>query len=94
MLGVGGTPRQGISDTRRFPVKVPHGATLLDTLNAIVRAHGTLTWAITRSSTQDRRFPTTLLLFAGASGSGVGIGYRYIVRFSVPDGGAQGFAIP
>jgi hypothetical protein len=51
MVGVKVTPSQGVGDTKRFSVTIPKNGTLLQALNAIVRAHGTLTWAVQPSIT-------------------------------------------
>jgi hypothetical protein len=62
-------------DTRRFSVQVRQGATWLEALNAIVRAHGTLTWTIAplRPNRYDTAHPLAISLFVGGSGAGVGI---------------------
>jgi hypothetical protein len=72
---VGGTvpPGQGLGDTKRFSVAIPGNSTLLHALDAIVRAHGTLTWAMEPSMTRDASFPTTLSLLIGSTGVGFGI---------------------
>jgi hypothetical protein len=73
MVGVRTPAPAGPADTRRFSVEVPEGATLLEALNAIVRAHGTLTWALQPSFTGDINFPKSIMLFVGPFGVGVGI---------------------
>jgi hypothetical protein len=62
----------GPGDTRRFSVDTGGESTIREVLNAIVRAHGTLAWAYQHNEPGDRR-PATILLFIGASGTGVGI---------------------
>jgi hypothetical protein len=73
MVGVTATPSQGVGDTTRFSVDIPRGNTLLQALNAIVRAHGTLTWTIEPPNPRDPAFPITMSLRLGATGVGFGI---------------------
>jgi hypothetical protein len=53
-------------------VEVHEGATILDALNAIVRAHGTMTWAL-EPRPSSAEFPSSIQLFVGPYGIGVGI---------------------
>ena len=62
----------GPGDTRRFSVDTGGDSTLREVLNAIVRAHGTLAWAYQHHQPVDKS-PGTILLFIGASGTGVAI---------------------
>jgi hypothetical protein len=80
MVGGSGPPGQGLGDTERFSVEIPANSTLLHALNAIVRAHGTLTWAMTPSMTRDASFPTTLSVLIGSTGVGFGIRASAIAR--------------
>jgi hypothetical protein len=79
---VGGTvpPGQGLGDTRRFSVEIPANSTLLHALDTIVRAHGTLTWAITPHD--DASFPRMLSLGIGSTGVGFGISASAIARLT------------
>jgi hypothetical protein len=62
-----------LGDTKRFSVEIPKDSSLLQALDAIARAHGSLTWAIQPTSTRDVAFPTTMSLFVGSTGAGFGI---------------------
>jgi hypothetical protein len=76
VLGVQPGPTSGPGDTRRFSVDLPPQSSLLQTLDAIVRAHGTLAWAIDlppAASGNGANFPLTVMLFSGAAGFGFGI---------------------
>jgi hypothetical protein len=73
MVGTRVTPDQGLGDSKRFSVEIRAGSTLLNALNAIVRAHGTLAWGIEPSTTRDPAFPTSMMLFVGSTGVGFGI---------------------
>ncbi len=72
LLGVP-TTHLALGDTRRFSVETPGNSTLLHTLNAMVRAHGSLSWAFLPSSTSNTDFPTAVTLLVGGTGAGVGI---------------------
>ncbi len=73
-FGVTGRVDAGPGDTRRFSIDLPAGTTRLEALNAIVRAHGTLAWALEQSDgSVARNFPFTISLFIGGSGRGFGI---------------------
>ena len=69
---IGLSPPPGGLDTRRFSVEVHEGATILDALNAIVRAHGTMTWVL-EPRPSSAEYPRSILLFVGSRGIGVGI---------------------
>jgi hypothetical protein len=75
LLGVDEPPGLGV-DTKRFSLALPEGRIVLDVLNAIVREHGTLSWALEHEDA-DRggnvNVPLTVSLFIGASGVGKGI---------------------
>ena len=62
-------------DTQRFSVEIRDGSTWLEALNAIVRAHGTLTWIIEPSdpSPSNRDYPLRIMLNTGAGGVGFGV---------------------
>ena len=62
-----------LGDTRRFSVETPANSTLLQTLNAMVRAHGSLSWAFLPLSTPDTGLPTSMTLLVGGTGAGFGI---------------------
>jgi hypothetical protein len=66
------SPSSGV-DSRRFSVDVPEGAAWIEALNAIVRAHGRLSWAIEYSSPFNPDFPLLIKLNVGVSGVGIGI---------------------
>jgi hypothetical protein len=70
----GATPLRGSGppDTRTFDVALPSGR-LLDTLNGIVRAHGTMVWAI-HPTGSSRILPLTVSLVVGSSS--IGFGFR------------------
>jgi hypothetical protein len=74
LFGAGGVAGPG--DTRRFSVDMPDGSTILEVLNAIVRAHGTLAWAYEHKPPvgMSERIPAAISLFIGSSsGAAVGI---------------------
>jgi hypothetical protein len=70
MIGLS-PPPQGL-DSRRFSVEVHEGATILDALNAIVRAHGTMTWVL-EPHAFSAGYPSRIQLFVGSFGVGVAI---------------------
>jgi len=76
----------GFPDTHRFSVDVPAGSTRLDALNAIVRAHGTLAWALERTSGRalNDNFAFSVFLIIGGQGTGVGIPRSAHVLASLP----------
>jgi hypothetical protein len=76
VLGAQPGSASGPGDTKRFSVDLPGQSSLLLTLDAIVRAHGTLAWSVEFTKVASGRsvdFPATLELFTGATGSGFGI---------------------
>jgi hypothetical protein len=59
-----------LGDTIKFTVDLPDGGTLLSVLNAIVRAHGTMTWSLGPTG----QIPMAISVFVGgATGIGHGI---------------------
>jgi hypothetical protein len=80
LFGGKGLPSWGPGDTKRFSVELPAGSTVLDVLNAIVRAHGTLAWALEPSRVTSPEFPVNVTLFVGAEGSGRGIRFDAIIE--------------
>ncbi len=64
-----------VSDTRVFSVEVPQGSTLLESLNAITRAHGSMAWMITPTEVPDPNWATiSLSSGSGSMGFGVRVG--------------------
>jgi hypothetical protein len=77
-----GSP-SGPGDTKRFSVDLPAQSSLLHTLDAMVRAHGTLAWAVefTKAATGGSAdFPATLSLFIGPTGLGFGIPRNAVIQ--------------
>jgi hypothetical protein len=70
---VGAEPFSRAVDSRRFSVHVRDGASWLETLNAIVRAHGTLTWIIEPSQPYNANWPLYIMLSIGGAGAGFGV---------------------
>ena len=60
-------------DSRRFSMQARDGATWLEVLNAIVRAHGALTWIIEPSNPYRADSPIRIVLNVGAGGAGIGV---------------------
>lgn len=88
-FGVNRPVNAGPGDTRRFSIDVPAGTTRLGALNAIVRAHGTLTWVLSHSTGSGARdFPFTISLIMASSGMGLGIPRGAEHRTSSDDSGA------
>jgi hypothetical protein len=76
VFGVRRGTTSGPGDTKKFSVDLPPQSSLLQSLDAIVRAHGTLAWAIdfpVAASGSGVDFPLTVMLFSGPAGSGFGI---------------------
>jgi len=76
---VGVWPVCATTDARRFSVNVGDGATWLEALNSIVRAHGSLTWVIAPSLHYSAGFPISLYL----GGAGFGIPAGAVLRPTV-----------
>jgi hypothetical protein len=73
IVGVRVVPTTGLADTKRMSLQIANDSTLLSALNAMVRAHGILSWSVEPSRSGDRAFPTTLSLFVGSAGLGFGV---------------------
>lgn len=74
LFGVRSDLSSGPGDTIRFTVDLPDGGTLLGVLNAIVRAHGTMTWSLAPLSPgSTKQFPMAISVFVGSTGTGAGI---------------------
>jgi hypothetical protein len=74
LFGVRSDLSSGPGDTIKFAVDLPDGGTLLAVLNAIVRAHGTMTWSLAPTSVgATDQFPMAIMVFVGSSGKGAGI---------------------
>jgi hypothetical protein len=84
LLGHADSSAAGPGDTSRFSIELPAGATLMDVLNATVRAHGTLAWSLSSKADAEDEFPRTISLFIGASGYGFGIRRDAVVKSSAP----------
>lgn len=61
----------GLGDTIKFTVDLPDGGTLLSVLNAVVRAHGTMTWSLGPTG----QIPMAISVFVGAA-AGIGFDIR------------------
>jgi hypothetical protein len=62
-----------LGDTKRFSLQLDAG-TVLDLLNAAVRAHGELAWSLEWTRVNGTHiFPLTVSLYSGAFGNGVGV---------------------
>ena len=72
LLGVT-APQVALGDSHRFSLETPAETSLLYALNAMARAHGSLSWAITPTPTREAALPTILSLFVGSTGGGFGI---------------------
>jgi hypothetical protein len=72
LLGAPSTTAITASDTRKFVLDTPEG-TVLSLLNAIVRAHGTLTWVFGRWHDKNPMFPYLLEFMSGVHGWGLGV---------------------
>jgi len=62
-----------LGDSRRFSVETPANSTLLQTLNGMVRAHGSLSWAFLPLSAPNTGLTTSMTLLVGGTGAGFGI---------------------
>ncbi len=60
-----------LGDTRRFALNV-EGGTVLDVMNAAVRAHGNLAWVF-ESRSRDELFPYMVSMYSGGFGVGCGV---------------------
>jgi hypothetical protein len=60
-----------VHDTRRFALNV-EGGTVLDLMNATVRAHGSMAWAF-ESRARDATFPYMVSMYSGGFGTGCGV---------------------
>jgi hypothetical protein len=74
LFGVRSDLSSGLGDTIKFTVDLPDGGTLLAVLNAIVRAHGTMTWSLAPMSVgRTDQSPMAISVFVGSTGIGAGI---------------------
>lgn len=75
LFGVRSDLSSGIGDTITFTVDLPDGGTLLGVLNAIVRAHGTMTWSVapTSGGRPADQSGMAISVFVGRTGIGAGI---------------------
>jgi hypothetical protein len=81
--------RTNLGNPRRFTLDVPPG-TVLEALNAIVRAHGALSWGVepfpvTPLAPGSTPFPYMASLVSGASGQAAGIGIHLDREPRIPD---------
>lgn len=73
-FGIEGGLGSGPGDTTVFSAALPPGGSLLEALNAIVRGHGTLAWALDPPrTTSSTALPMMFSLFIGANGTGFGV---------------------
>ena len=82
---VGVKPVYHTVDTRRFSVTVREGATWLEALNAIARAHGVLTWVIKPTEPPSAPFPLTLMINIGGHGRGIVIPAGAVLHSTVSE---------
>jgi len=73
LFGVRSDVSSGPGDTITFTVDLPDGGTLLGALNAIVRAHGTMTWSVAPMSAPSDPSVMAISVFVGRTGIGAGI---------------------
>jgi hypothetical protein len=73
LFGVRSDVSSALGDTITFSVDLPEGGTLLGALNAIVRAHGTMTWSVAPMSAPSDPSVMAISVFVGRTGIGAGI---------------------
>jgi hypothetical protein len=100
LLGAPPDTQTQFSDTRRFPLQLERG-TVLDLLNATVRAHGDMSWLFEHQRRAEGGFPYIVTLMSGeGAGGGLGVSgpFRPVVSGGPPPAlehlDLSGFEVP